>query len=93
MKNKIVECYTNSNKVNYDVAFINDQMLQLEELHMHQNVDTSAESMLLGIICSALKYYINASPEGYQNNIFSIVRSLERIYNIDDLLDEIIEIE
>ena len=92
-KEYIVELYTNAEMTNYDVEFTHEQMQQLEEIHMHKSTESSAERMYLRIICSALKYYINTSPEGFQDNILDIVQNLERIYNINELLDDIIEIE
>ena len=92
-RDEILELYKSIGKTNYDVEFINEQIRQLEESHMQEGTESSAERMYLGIICSALKYYINASPGGFSNNIIDIVRSIERIYNIDALLDDIIDIE
>lgn len=92
-KDEIVELYKSVDKINYDVSFVDDQIRQLEDIHMHASSESGAERMFLGIICSALKYYINASPEGFSDNIIDMVRNVERIYNINSLLDDIIDYE
>lgn len=89
----ILECYRKAYSTNYDVSFIDEQLNSLKESYDSDSVNTFDEVMQLNIICSALKYYIETSPSGYEENITDIVDRLEQIYVIDGLLLEIIDIE
>ena len=89
----ITDFYRNAKPINYNTKFIDEQLETLNS--MHDAGLSSAQGMVscLSIISSALKYYINTSINGYSDNIMSIVHKLEQIYNINDLIDSLVEID
>ena len=64
----------------------------LEEIKSDGCISAHEEVMSMNIICSALKYYLEASPEGYGEDIMNITERLEAIYNIEDLLEDLLEV-
>ena len=84
--------YANVVPVNYEVDFVKEQLDILQELKRTECIAAYDEKMSLTIICSALRYYLEASPEGYGEEIINITERLEAIYNIDDLLEDLLEV-
>lgn len=88
---KIKEYYDSVDAVNYNVSFIESQLDTLSEINDNECSSSREEVMILTIICSALKYYCDSSPEGYGENILDIVVRLEQIYRIEGLLTVLLE--
>ena len=84
--------YNSAMSVNYDTNFVTDQLDILQEMKETECESVRDEVMALTIICSALKYYLEASPEGYGAEIINITERLEAIYNIEGLLEELLEV-
>lgn len=89
----LLNVYNSTTAINYGVEFIDEQLKCLEDLHKMEYIDKQDEIMLLNIILSALKYYLDASPEGFEENIIDLVYRVEDVYNVERLLDCIIELE
>ena len=82
---RIVNAYQAATPVCYDESYIRQQidfLVQAKPKDMEQ----------IKILLSALKYYISISWETYQEIIFFIVNSIENIYNISGLLEEILSV-
>jgi len=92
IKNELVDKYKNAVAVNYEVSFIREQLDVLLELKENECMSAHDESMALTIICSALKYYLEASPEGYGEDIIEITERLEAIYNMSGILEDLLEV-
>ena len=80
--------------VHYSQKYIQSQIDILRERSVIGEIgNTRGEMMFLDMICSLLKYYIKTSVTHYQTLIVDIVVDLEQIFNIDNLLEKILEIE
>ena len=89
----LVNIYNSATAVNYGVQFIDEQLECLEEFNASQAKNKQEEFMLLNLIFAALKYYLDSSPEGFEENILDLVFRIEDMYNIEGLLDCIIDID
>ena len=90
-KDKFFQYLNNARPKNYGVDFVNTQLQTLEEMKANECMNPEDERMSLDIICSALSYYLNTSPEGYGEDIIKIVERLETIYGLDNLFYELFE--
>lgn len=90
-KNRILEYYKNVVPVNYTTCFIEEQLNSLEDIRRNDVISTKEEAMFLNIILSALKYYLEASPEGYGEDIIGITDRLEAIYSISGIFEGLLD--
>ena len=91
MKEKIIRCYQDAKPTNYNILFIKSQIDNLRDRVFDSSMkSTNDETMLLSIICSALKYYVDTSVDGFQESIMEIIIQVEQIYNIDGLIEVVL---
>lgn len=91
IKDKVIDCYIDAKPTNYNILFIQSQINNLRDIVVGGSGNgLQDEVMFLNIICSALKYYVTTSVEGFQESIMDIIVQLEQIFNIDGLLEVVL---
>lgn len=84
--------FNTSEPVNYDIDFVREQLDVLDSLHRNSVSSIREENMILNITCSALKYYLDTSPEGYGEDIINITDRLELLYDMTGLFESLLEV-
>lgn len=82
--------YANSDAYNYSSEMISMAERELSQLVSEESNDTFLKDMYLSMLLSKIKYCVKTSMVTYSDVILEIIFELERIFKIDNLIDELL---